>query len=245
MPDKDSDAAPAAPIDADPRPSLAIARSASRFPVRRIYCVGQNYRAHVLEMGGNPEREPPFFFMKPTDAVREDGATIPYPSATRELHHEVELVVAIGRGGRDVAASAALAHVYGYAVGLDLTRRDLQTAARRIGRPWDTSKGFDGSAPIGALRPMVGSALPPETAIRLRVQGEVRQDATLEQLIWTVPEILAQLSTLFELRPGDLIFTGTPAGVGKLVVGDSIEAHIDGLPDLSIRIGPPAAAHTA
>jgi fumarylpyruvate hydrolase len=234
-----SAAAPAAAIDIGPRPSLAIAGSSERFPVRRIYCVGQNYRAHALEMGANPDREPPFFFMKPADAVRDDGATVAYPPATNDLHHEVELVVAIGSSGSDIAPAAALAHVFGYAVGLDLTRRDLQTAARRVGRPWETSKSFDGSAPIGPLLPAAGRALPPSSAIRLRVQDAVRQEATLAQLIWPVPEIIAQLSTLFELRPGDLIFTGTPAGVGPLAIGDSLEAAIDGLPGLAVRIGPP------
>lgn len=231
----------AAAFEAGPRPTLAVAGSDHRFPVRRIYCVGQNYRAHALEMGANPDREPPFFFMKPADAIREDGSVIAYPPATQDLHHEVELVVAIGRAGTNVDAATALMHVFGYAVGLDLTRRDLQAAARRVGRPWETSKSFDGSAPIGPLLPASGRALPGESAIRLRVQGAVRQEATLAQMIWPVPEIVAQLSTLFTLMPGDLIFTGTPAGVGPLAVGDRLEAHIDGLPTLSVRIGPPAA----
>jgi fumarylpyruvate hydrolase len=180
--------------------------------------------------------------MKPADAVRDDRSTIPYPPATQDLHHEVELVVAIGRAGAFIDASAALAHVHGYAVGLDLTRRDLQNAARRIGRPWETSKAFDASAPIGPLLVVPGAALAPEAAIRLRVQGVVRQEATLAQLIWPVPEILAQLSALFELWPGDLVFTGTPAGVGALAIGDRLEAQIDGLPALTVSIGPPAAA---
>lgn len=234
-----------AAIEIGPRPSLAIAGSTERFPVRRVYCVGQNYRAHALEMGANPDREPPFFFMKPADAVREDGATVAYPPATSDLHHEVELVVAIGRAGSDIAPAAALGHLFGYAVGLDLTRRDLQTAARRVGRPWETSKAFDGSAPIGPLLKAAGRALPSSSAIRLRVQGEVRQEATLAQMIWPVPEIIAQLSTLFELQPGDLIFTGTPAGVGALAVGDSLEAAIDGLPSLVVRIGPRLSGTTA
>ena len=235
----------AIPFDPGPRASIAVAGTTQRFPVRRIYCVGQNYRSHALEMGANPDREPPFFFMKPSDAVRDDGAIIAYPPATRDLHHEVELIVAIGLAGAGITAARALKHVFGYAVGLDLTRRDLQAAARRIGRPWETSKAFDGSAPVGALLPAIGSALPEQSAIRLRVQGEVRQEATLAQLIWPVPEILAQLSTLFELMPGDLVFTGTPAGVGSLAVGDLVEAHIDGLPELSIRIGPPATGTAA
>ena len=237
--------AAAIPFDPGPRASIAVAGTAQRFPVRRIYCVGQNYRSHALEMGANPDREPPFFFMKPSDAVRDDGAIIAYPPATQDLHHEVELVVAIGRGGAATAARMALAHVFGYAVGLDLTRRDLQAAARRIGRPWETSKAFDGSAPVGALLPATGEALPEQSAILLRVRGEVRQEATLAQLIWPVPEILAQLSTLFELMPGDLVFTGTPAGVGPLAVGDLVEAHIDALPELSIRIGPPVTGTAA
>jgi fumarylpyruvate hydrolase len=229
------------PLDSVPRPTLAIAGSRERFPVRRIYCVGQNYRSHALEMGANPDREPPFFFMKPADAVRDDESVIPYPPATQDLHHEVELVVAVGRGGARLSAATALAHVFGYGVGLDLTRRDLQAAARRIGRPWETSKAFDASAPIGPLLAAHGRELPAESAIRLRVQGELRQEATLAQLIWPVPEILAQLSTLFTLMPGDLVFTGTPAGVGPLAVGDRLDAQIDGLPSLTVRIGPLAA----
>jgi fumarylpyruvate hydrolase len=209
-----------------------------RFPVRRIYCVGQNYRAHALEMGANPDRDPPFFFMKTADAVRDDGATIPYPPATRDLQHEVELVVAIGRSGARLDPRTALSHVWGYAVGLDMTRRDLQAAARKVGRPWETSKAFDASAPIGPLGPAIGEALPTASRIRLRVNGELRQDATLSDLIWSVPEILAQLSTLFALAPGDLVFTGTPAGVAPVVSGDLLQAEIDGLAPLSIRIGP-------
>jgi fumarylpyruvate hydrolase len=242
MKPNDTAAAAAQSIDPGPRPGLQMAGRTDRFAVRRIYCVGQNYRAHALEMGANPDREPPFFFMKPADAVRDDGSTIPYPPATQDLHHEVELVVAIGRAGANIDAAVALGHVYGYAVGLDLTRRDLQTAARRIGRPWETSKAFDASAPVGPLLVVPGKALPPDAAIRLTVQGTVRQDATLAQMIWPVPEILAQLSTLFELWPGDLVFTGTPAGVGALAVGDALEAQVDGLPGLAVRIGPPAAA---
>jgi fumarylpyruvate hydrolase len=229
-------------IEPDPPPSLAVAGRDERFPVRRIYCVGQNYRAHALEMGGDPDREPPFFFMKPADAVRDDGATVPYPPATRDLHHEVELVVAIGRGGTRIATDAALTHVYGYAVGLDLTRRDLQAVAKKAGRPWETSKAFDGSAPVGPVLLAAGRALPPESEIRLTVNGTLRQHAPLSQLIWSVPEIIAALSTLFELRPGDLLFTGTPAGVAAVQPGDRLEARVDGLPSLTIRIGAAAAA---
>lgn len=229
---------PAFAFDPGPRPSIAVAGTVQRFPVRRIYCVGQNYRAHALEMGANPDRDPPFFFMKTADTVRDDGATIPYPPATRDLQHEVELVVAIGRSGARLDPRTALSHVWGYAVGLDMTRRDLQAAARKVGRPWETSKAFDASAPIGPLRPAIGEALPTASRIRLRVNGELRQDATLSDLIWSVPEILAQLSTLFALAPGDLVFTGTPAGVAPVVSGDLLQAEIDGLAPLSIRIGP-------
>ena len=228
--------AAAIPFEPGPQASIAVAGTAQRFPVRRIYCVGQNYRSHALEMGANPDREPPFFFMKPSDAVRDDGAIIAYPPATQDLHHEIELIVAIGRAGAGIATGTALEHVFGYAVGLDLTRRDLQAAARRIGRPWETSKAFDGTAPVGALLPATGEALPEQSAIRLRVQGEVRQEATLAQLIWPVPEILAQLSTLFELMPGDLVFTGTPAGVGAVQRGDVMEATIDGLGMLRVQV---------
>jgi fumarylpyruvate hydrolase len=232
-------AEPTYAIDPEPRVSLGLAGRADRFPVRRIYCVGQNYRAHALEMGANPDREPPFFFMKPADAIRVDGSSIAYPPATHDLHHEVELVVAIGRGGARIAPRDALLHVFGYAVGIDLTRRDLQAAAKSAGRPWETSKAFDGAAPIGPILPAPGQALAPDRAIRLSVRGQLRQDAMLGQMIWPVPEILAQLSNLFELRPGDLVFTGTPAGVAALAVGDTLEAQIDGLPSLSVSIGPP------
>ncbi len=216
--------------------TVAIAGAAARFPVHRIYCVGRNYAAHVREMGANPEREPPCFFMKPADAVVDNGAPVPYASRTSNLHHEVELVVAIGRGGRDIPQASALGHVFGYAVGNDLTRRDLQSELRQAGLPWDVAKGFDHSAPMSALRPVAEAGHVSSGRIWLEVNGHTRQDATLAEMIWSVPEIVAELSTLYELQPGDLIFTGTPAGVGALQRGDSIVAGIDGLETLRTTI---------
>jgi fumarylpyruvate hydrolase len=209
-------------------PSAAIAGSDRRFPVHRIYCVGRNYAEHVREMGGDTEREPPVFFCKPADAVVANEAAIPYPPRTANLHHEIELVIAIGRGGRDIHKDRALEHVFGYAVGNDLTRRDLQAASKKKGLPWDTSKGFDCSAPLSAIRPASRGHLS-RGRIWLTVNGQPRQESDLAEMIWTVPEVLAELSTLFELQPGDLVFTGTPAGVGALQPGDRIEGGIDGL----------------
>jgi fumarylpyruvate hydrolase len=208
-------------------PSVAIAGSAQRFPVHRIYCVGRNYAEHIREMGGDA-REPPVFFTKPADAVVANDEAIPYPPRTANLHHEIELVVALGRGGRNIHKDHALEHVFGYAVGNDLTRRDLQAAAKKAGMPWDSSKGFDNSAPLSAIRPASQGHLS-RGKIWLAVNGQARQQADLAEMIWTVPEVIAELSTLFELEPGDLIFTGTPAGVGALKPGDRIEGGIDGL----------------
>ncbi len=213
-------------------PTVEIAGSQTRFPVHRIYCVGRNYAAHAREMGMDPEREPPFFFSKPADAVVANGATVPYPPRTSNLHHEIELVVAIGEGGRDIPVANALAHVFGYAVGNDLTRRDLQFAAREKGQPWDTSKGFDQSAPVSAIRRVADIGHPSRGAIWLEVNGETRQKADLCEMIWNVPEIVSELSGLFELKPGDLVFTGTPAGVGPVVRGDSLVGGIEGLDTL-------------
>ena len=216
--------------------TVEVAGSTARFPVHRIYCVGRNYAAHAREMGSDPEREPPFFFMKPADAVVPNGAAVPYPPRTANLHHEIELVVAIGEGGQDIPVANALAHVFGYAVGNDLTRRDLQAAAREEGRPWDVAKGFDHSAPLSAIRRVADVGHPERGSIWLEVNGEARQRADLSEMIWDVPEIIAELSTLFELRPGDLIFTGTPAGVGPLQPGDSLVGGIDGLDTLRTTI---------
>lgn len=220
-------------------PSVAIAGQAARFPVHRIYCVGRNYEAHAREMG-LAEREPPFFFTKPADAVVENGATVPYPPRTENLHHEIELVVAIGRRGLRVPAADAASLIYGYAVGNDLTRRDLQFAARDKGHPWDTAKAFDHSAPITAITPAGQWGQRTRGRIWLTVNGETRQDADLAELIWGVPEIVSELSTLFALEPGDLIYTGTPAGVGPLRPGDSVEGGVEGLETLRHSIGEPA-----
>jgi fumarylpyruvate hydrolase len=211
-----------------PTPSAAIAGSDQRFPVHRIYCVGRNDAEHVREMGGDTQREAPVFFTKPADAVVANDAAIPYPPRTANLHHEIELVVAIGRGGRHIDKDRALEHVFGYAVGNDLTRRDLQAASKKQGLPWDTSKGFDCSAPLSAIRPASQGHLS-RGRIWLTVNGQPRQESDLAEMIWTVPEVLAELSTLFELQPGDLVFTGTPAGVGPLKPGDRIAGGIDGL----------------
>jgi fumarylpyruvate hydrolase len=211
--------------------SVAIDGSAQRFPVHRIYCVGRNYADHAKEMGSDPKANPPVFFMKPADAIRPTESAVPYPPQTANLHHEVELVVAIGAAGHDIPAERALEHVFGYAVGNDLTRRDLQNAAKRQGAPWDTSKGFDASAPCGAIRRAVVGHVA-SGRIWLSVNGQLRQDADVSAMIWSVPEIIAQLSKLYTLQPGDLIYTGTPAGVGVLVPGDRIEGGVEGLPAL-------------
>ncbi len=209
-------------------PSVAISGSAERFPIHRIYCVGRNYAEHIREMGGETGREPPVFFTKPADAATPNDAAVPYPPRTSNLHHEIELVVAIGRGGCDIHKDKALEHVFGYAVGNDLTRRDLQHAAKKGGLPWDTSKAFDCSAPIGPIRPVSRGHLT-KGRIWLSVNGQLRQESDIAEMIWSVPEVIAELSTLFELKPGDLIFTGTPAGVGVLKPGDRIEGGIEGL----------------
>ncbi len=216
---------------------VPVAGGGTLFPVRRVYCVGRNYAAHAREMGSDPQREPPFFFCKPGDAVvpAAPGSTLelPYPSRTANLHHEVELVVAIGRGGRDIAAAEAAAHVYGYAIGLDMTRRDLQLEMRNAGRPWEIGKAFDASAPIGPIHRGAPAA---RAAIELAVNGQLRQRSSLDQMIWSIDDTIAHLSGYFELRPGDLIFTGTPEGVGAVVPGDVLEARIEGLGDLRVRI---------
>ena len=216
-------------------PTVPVVGDTATFPVRRIYCVGRNYAAHAREMGADPTREAPFFFTKPADAIVLDGATLPYPQATRNLHHEIEFVVALKSGGANVPVDTALDLVYGYGVGLDMTRRDLQNAAKAAGKPWDMGKGFDRSAPITAIRPATAIGHPSKGAVWLKVNGEVKQTGDLADLIWSVPETIAYLSGLVELAPGDLIFTGTPEGVGPVVAGDLLEGHIDGVGDLTIR----------
>ena len=223
-----------------PIPAVPVAGSPDSFPVRRIYCVGRNYAAHAREMGSDPDRDPPFFFCKPADAivpVSPDGTTgIAYPPQTTNYHHEVELVVAIGKRGRDIAADAANEHVWGYAVGFDMTRRDLQFALRDKGRPWELGKAFDQSAPIAPIVPASRSDHPIAGRIWLTVNGTLKQEGDLADLIWSVPETVAHLSKYFELFPGDLIYTGTPEGVGPVVKGDVIAGGIDGIGELSVRI---------
>jgi fumarylpyruvate hydrolase len=215
------------------QPVLAVQGTSALFPVRRILCVGRNYAAHRREMGGD-DREPPFFFAKPADAAIANGADIAYPSVTANLHHEIELVAALGGGGADISPADALALVFGYAAGVDLTRRDLQNAAKDKGQPWDASKGFDQSAPIGVIRPAEGG--PPRGRIALSVNGQTRQDALLSDMIWNIAEVIAQASRLWRLAPGDLIFTGTPEGVGPLVRGDRVEGEIEAVGGVAFRI---------
>lgn len=225
-----------------PGPTIAeIYGESSGFPVRRVFCVGRNYRDHVVEMGADPDREPPFFFTKWAETVTASGSTTPYPSATSNLHHEAELVVAIGKSGRDLSPDEALDHVFGYATGLDLTRRDLQLTARAAGRPWDPGKNFECSAPIGTIHKVADIGHATAGPIRMLVNGEVRQDADLKDLIWPVADIVSFLSGLYRIEPGDLIFTGTPAGVGPVVVGDDLRVEIAGLSPLQITIGPRSA----
>ncbi len=215
---------------------MAAVAGGGEFPVRRIYCVGQNYRAHALEMGSRPDREFPFFFAKPADAIVPDGGTVPYPPMTARLEHEVELVVAIGDDGTEVSADATNALIFGYAVGLDLTRRDLQADAKKAGRPWDMAKGFDHSAPLGPILPAARASAMTAGAIWLEVAGARRQSSDISEMIWKVPEIVSELSRYVGLRCGDLIFTGTPEGVGPVARGDALLAHVDGLPELRVRI---------
>lgn len=214
--------------------TLPVRDSTKRFPVRRIWCIGRNYADHALEMGFDPETEPPFFFSKPAEAIVQDGAALQFPVATADLHHEVELVVALASGGRNLNPETALEHVFGYAVGLDLTRRDLQAEAKAKGRPWDLAKGFDESAPVGEINPVSHGGHPVEGAVTLDVNGERRQEGNLNQQIWPVNQALAYLSTFVELKAGDLLMTGTPAGVGAVTRGDSISCLIEGVGSLGI-----------
>jgi fumarylpyruvate hydrolase len=209
-----------------------------RFPVRRVYCVGRNYAEHAREMGHDPEREPPFFFSKPADALVASGSTLPFPAMTDDLHHEIELVVALARGGSDIAEASALEHVYGYAVGLDMTRRDVQAEAKKLGRPWDLAKGFDQSAPCSAVRPVSEIGHPTAGPITLSVNGEVRQAGDLAQQIWRVPEVIAYLSRYVRLSPGDLIMTGTPAGVTRVQPGDRLRGAVEGVGEVTVTYLP-------
>jgi fumarylpyruvate hydrolase len=205
------------------------------FPVRRVYCVGRNYAAHAREMGHDPDREAPFFFMKPADAVLL-GKTMPYPPQTKDLHHELEMVVAIGKGGVDIPVEKALDHVFGYGVGLDMTRRDIQGEAKKLGRPWDFGKGFDHSAPCTGLVPAAKCGHIAKGRIELKVNGETRQKSDVSMLIWSVPELIAKISQSMRLEPGDLVFSGTPEGVAAVKKGDKLVGHVDGLPELEVTI---------
>lgn len=218
--------------------AVPVVGESAAFPVRRVYCVGRNYAAHAREMGKDPDREPPFFFMKPADAVVPGGGDIHYPPGTRNYHHEIELVVAIGKGGRRIPMADAPAHIFGYAVGLDMTRRDLQFAARDLGRPWDFGKSFDESAPLGPIHPAAKTGHPAKGAVTLEVNGELRQQGDLADLIWSVPETISYLSDYYALAPGDIIFTGTPAGVAAVVPGDKLVGKVEGFGTLEVRIIP-------
>lgn len=218
-----------------PVAAVPVRGSALAFPVRRVYCIGRNYAAHAVEMGHDPDREPPFFFQKNPDSLVTDGR-FPYPPGTSDVHHEIEMVVALGGGGRDIAEAEALDHVYGYAVGLDMTRRDLQGEAKKLGRPWEVGKAFDAAAPISAIVPAAEIGHPAKGAVWVTVNGSERQRGDLDQMIWKVPEMIAYLSRLFALAPGDLIYSGTPAGVGAVVRGDRLHGHVDGVGDLEVTV---------
>lgn len=220
--------------------AVPVVGTSDQFPVRRVYCVGRNYAAHAREMGFDPDREPPFFFCKPADAVSyvADGTegAFPYPQGTSNCHYEVELVVAIGKGGKDIAEADAASHVFGYALGLDMTRRDLQNESKKTGRPWETGKAFDKSAPIGPIVPVSAIGHPEKGAVTLSVNGVEKQRGDLSDLIWSVPEMVSYLSKLFELQPGDLIYSGTPEGVGPVVKGDVMLCKIEGVGELTVKV---------
>jgi len=224
-------------IQPAPQASVAVAGSQARFPIRRVFCVGRNYAAHAREMGKDPDREPPFFFTKPADAVVAAEGTVPYPSLTENLHHEIELVVAIGKGGTNVSPAQALDLVWGYGVGVDMTRRDLQDVAKKMSRPWDWSKAFDASGPCGPIHPVSSIGHPSTGAIWLKVNGEVRQQGDLSELIWPVADVIAYISEAVALQPGDVIFTGTPAGVGALNPGDVVTGGVEGIGEIAFTIG--------
>jgi len=216
--------------------SVGVVGESARYPVRRIYCVGRNYAEHTREMGHDPDRELPFFFQKNPDNLVLNNQDFPYPTMTSNLHHEIELVVAMGSGGRDISAADALTHVYGYALGIDMTRRDLQNEAKKTGRPWEIGKAFEHSAPMSDITPATQSGHLSAGAIWLKVNGEVRQQSDLTQLIWNIPQIIAHLSAIFELRAGDLIMTGTPAGVGAVKPGDVMEGYCEGVGSITTKV---------
>lgn len=216
------------------QPTLPVTASDQMFPVHRIYCVGRNYADHAREMGHNPDQEAPFFFLKPADVLVGPNEDFPYPGLSKDVHHEVELVVALAKGGSDIPEASALEHIYGYAVGIDMTRRDLQNEAKKLGRPWDSGKAFDFSAPCSAIKPVSLTGHPDSGRIQLKIDAEIRQESDLDHMIWKVPQIIARLSALFMLQPGDLIFTGTPAGVGPVNPGEHIQAEIAGVSELAL-----------
>lgn len=220
-----------------PQPTVAIDGSDERFPVRRIYCIGRNYAEHAREMGGDPDREPPFYFTKAADTVIASGTVIDYPQRTHDFQHEIELVVAIGKRGSNIPVNQAYDYIFGYAVGIDLTRRDLQAQAKVTGRPWSAGKNFDHSAPISAIRLAATVGYPESGRICLAVNGENRQDGNLDEMIWSVAESVAEISTYCELAPGDLVYTGSPAGVGPLIPGDIVTGSIEGVGEIHIEIG--------
>jgi fumarylpyruvate hydrolase len=223
-------------FDPLPQPSLRVIGSDKLFPVHRIYCVGRNYADHAIEMGHDPDREPPFFFQKNPDCLLTAGRDFPYPSATKDVHFEMEMVVALGKGGSDIATENALDHVFGYAVGLDMTRRDLQGEAKKLGRPWEVGKAFEASAPCSAVVPATRVGHPAKGAVWLKVNGAERQRGDLDQMIWKVPETVSYLSTLFTLQAGDLIYTGTPAGVGAVLPGDEMIGGVDGIGEIRVSV---------
>ena len=224
-------------VFAPPRqPYVPVQGSKQMFPVRRIYCVGRNYAAHAIEMGGDPNRETPFFFAKNPDNLLIDNGDFPYPSKSTDVHHEIEMVVALGQGGRDIPLGKALDHVWGYAVGLDMTRRDLQGECKKLGRPWEIGKAFEKSAPISALAPASKVGHPDKGEVWLKVNGELRQQGDLNQLIWKVPEMVSFLSSMFELAAGDLIMSGTPSGVGPVNRGDLLHGHVEGVGEVRTKV---------
>ena len=222
-------------IETPPVVALPVAGTDARFPVRRVYCIGRNYAAHAVEMGGDPDREPPFFFQKNPDNLDPSGA-FPYPPQSSDVHHEVEMAVALKTGGTNIPPDQALGHVFGYGVSIDMTRRDLQAQAKSARRPWEISKAFERSAPVGPIHPVTEIGHPDRGRIALRVNDEVRQEGDLNQMIWKVPEIIAKLSETFALAPGDVILSGTPAGVGPVVKGDLMEASIEGMGGIAVRV---------
>lgn len=224
-------------IDAPEQASLPIRGSAQRFPVRRVYCIGRNYAAHAVEMGHDPDKEPPFFFQKNPNNLTADSDVFPYPAQSSDVHFEAEMVVALSGGGRDIPVERAEDLIWGYGVGLDMTRRDLQGEAKKMGRPWEVGKAFEDSAPCTALVPAAEIGHPNAGAIWLKVNGKTHQQGDLNQMIWKTPEIIAVLSQYFELRAGDVIMTGTPAGVGAIQRGDVMECHVDGVGDLKVTVG--------